>query len=634
MTESPNKLNKIWQELKRRKTGKVIVAYAATAFILLQLADILTPALSLPSWTTTFVTFLLVLGFPIAVIFSWIFDLTPQGIKKTESVEVVRKKKSQVSPVKRKIKISDIIIACLIVIVAILAYPKIFNNDKLQNVKDADGRISIAVTNFDNNTNDSTLNWLKKGIPELIRNNLTSSKEISVQSSQTMYELYESMEQTQNASVVPSLSREAATKLKTGTYITGSFQKFGNNILTYVKLIDTKNDELLWTGSLEGEIEKYKYLADSISAKLKYFLEIKVLKQKISQEYNDVNTNSPEALRKYGGGMESIIKGDYSIAAKVLEEAYRIDSTFTLAAFFCADAYLYFDYNRAASWQKKAYAGKDRLPNDYKMWIEMWNAYFTTRNPNDVIIYANSIKKSDTKSRYILYDVGCGFNEFRQFDQAVEMFEKIEKISMEWGGKWNYQDYYFYFALACHNANMFDKEGQVLDTGLKLFPNAIELIWSKTRNEVSKGNPEIATELISKYRYLSKQAGSSESDIENKIGNAYEEANSLDKAEEYYRKALSLEPENPSRLNSLAFLLIDKDRNVNEGLEYIDKALKLSPDVATYLDTKGWGLLKQGKSKEALENLNKSWDLTIGSNGTIYFHLESARKTLAGQKND
>jgi preprotein translocase subunit Sec61beta len=50
MSESPNKLIKFWQELKRRKIGKVIVAYAATAFILLQLADILTPALLLPAW--------------------------------------------------------------------------------------------------------------------------------------------------------------------------------------------------------------------------------------------------------------------------------------------------------------------------------------------------------------------------------------------------------------------------------------------------------------------------------------------------------------------------------------------------------------------------------------------------------
>ena len=118
------------------------------------------------------------------------------------------------------------------------------------------GKISIAVTNFDNNTNDTTLFWLTKGIPELIRNNLTGSEELSVQNSQTMYELYQSMGQTQNASIVPSLSREAAIKLKTGTYITGSFQKFGNSILTYIKLIDTKSDELLWTGSIEGNLDQ------------------------------------------------------------------------------------------------------------------------------------------------------------------------------------------------------------------------------------------------------------------------------------------------------------------------------------------------------------------------------------------
>jgi hypothetical protein len=74
MSESPNKLIKFWQELKKRKTARVIVVYAATGFILLQLADILTPALMLPAWTTTLVTLLLALGFPIAVIFSWVYD--------------------------------------------------------------------------------------------------------------------------------------------------------------------------------------------------------------------------------------------------------------------------------------------------------------------------------------------------------------------------------------------------------------------------------------------------------------------------------------------------------------------------------------------------------------------------------
>lgn len=98
MSESPNKLTRFWQELKRRKTGKVIIAYAATAFIILQLTDILSPAFSLPDWTTKLVTYLLAIGFPIAVIFSWVFDITPEGIKKTESLGISESKEIVISP--------------------------------------------------------------------------------------------------------------------------------------------------------------------------------------------------------------------------------------------------------------------------------------------------------------------------------------------------------------------------------------------------------------------------------------------------------------------------------------------------------------------------------------------------------
>ena len=61
-------------------------------------------------------------------------------------------------------------------------------------------------------------------------------------------------------------------------------------------------------------------------------------------------------------------------------------------------------------------------------------------------------------------------------------------------------------------------------------------------------------------------------------------------------------------MNQLAALLIDKD-NINEGLEFINKALVLSPDHYEYLDTKGWALNKLGRYQEALEILQKSWDI-------------------------
>ncbi len=112
----------------------------------------------------------------------------------------------------------------------------------------------------------------------------------------------------------------------------------------------------------------------------------------------------------------------------------------------------------------------------------------------------------------------------------------------------------------------------------------------------------------------------------------YSEAGILDKSEEYYRKALSLEPEKAERLNNLGYFLIDKDRNVDEGMELVERALKLEPDNFHYLSYKGWGLYKEGKNKEALEVLEKCDSLKSVYDHDLYLHLEAAKKAVADQK--
>src|SRR5665811_516725 len=89
MTEKQNKLNKFWKELKRRKVVGVIIVYATTAFILIQLANLLENTLNLPPWFDAVITIALIIGFPIAVIFSWVFDVSSKGIQKTDSIEPV-----------------------------------------------------------------------------------------------------------------------------------------------------------------------------------------------------------------------------------------------------------------------------------------------------------------------------------------------------------------------------------------------------------------------------------------------------------------------------------------------------------------------------------------------------------------
>lgn len=85
MASRQNRLSKFWTELKRRKVVRVIIVYATTAFIIMQFANLLEDTFELPIWFDKTVTILLIIGFPIAIIFSWIFDMTPKGIEVTQS---------------------------------------------------------------------------------------------------------------------------------------------------------------------------------------------------------------------------------------------------------------------------------------------------------------------------------------------------------------------------------------------------------------------------------------------------------------------------------------------------------------------------------------------------------------------
>ena len=85
-------------------------------------------------------------------------------------------------------------------------------------------------------------------------------------------------------------------------------------------------------------------------------------------------------------------------------------------------------------------------------------------------------------------------------------------------------------------------------------------------------------------------------------------------------------------MNGLAWFLIDNGKDINEALELIEKAIELSSDDYLYLDTKGWGLYKQGNYTEALELLQEAWDLKPVYDHEVYLHLEASKKAVAGLK--
>ena len=74
-------MGKLFEEIKRRKVFRVGAVYAVVAWVLIQVADTVLPALQMPQWTVSFVTVLFILGFPVAVILAWAYEVTPEGIK-------------------------------------------------------------------------------------------------------------------------------------------------------------------------------------------------------------------------------------------------------------------------------------------------------------------------------------------------------------------------------------------------------------------------------------------------------------------------------------------------------------------------------------------------------------------------
>jgi hypothetical protein len=80
-----------WKELSRRNVVKVGIAYAVAAWLIIHPVDIIFPILHLPEWTITFVTALLIIGFPFVPILAWAFEVTPEGLKRTKNVPLSKR---------------------------------------------------------------------------------------------------------------------------------------------------------------------------------------------------------------------------------------------------------------------------------------------------------------------------------------------------------------------------------------------------------------------------------------------------------------------------------------------------------------------------------------------------------------
>jgi tetratricopeptide (TPR) repeat protein len=287
----------------------------------------------------------------------------------------------------------------------------------------------------------------------------------------------------------------------------------------------------------------------------------------------------------------------------------------------------------AKRWCNMAYLKRDELPLREKLMLEHLNAYYN-KTPNEQIKYLKQILDIDELNPAYWFLLGKAYFNIYQYRDAANSWEKALEIHKNWGTSNRNPWIYYWLGESYHKVNEHKRENEVYELGLSVFPDHPIIISYQATCALSQGNTDKADYLITKYRSIRKNNSMwSESRILSGVGTIYEGANLFDEAEFNYRQSLKLDPRSPVKMNNLAWFLIDNDINVNEGVNLIQKSLEISPDNWYSLDTKGWGLYKQGRYAEALKVLTDAWDLRPSYYHEGYQHIEEVKKALASQNN-
>src|SRR6266568_5835967 len=213
-------------ELKRSNVYKVALAYGVVAWLLMQVASQIFPFFEIPNWAVRLVVLLLVIGFPVAVILAWAFELTPEGLKRTEFADELPKKS-----VRSYAWIYIVVIAGAISVS--LFFLGRYTNSKQSAELPAK---SIAVLPFDNQNRDPDTDYLSDGIPESISNSLSQLPNLKVMSRNSVFH-YKGKDTDAQA---------VAKELKVQAVLMGRVTQRGGGLSISVELINAQDNSEIW----------------------------------------------------------------------------------------------------------------------------------------------------------------------------------------------------------------------------------------------------------------------------------------------------------------------------------------------------------------------------------------------------
>lgn len=331
----PGQSSSIFAELRRRNVYRVGLAYIIIAWLVLQVLDILVPLIGAPDWVPQLFLFVLAIGLPIALLFAWVYELTPEGIKRQSEVDQSESITGQTGR-----RLDTVIIGIFIVSVGFLMVDRWYLAPRQPApVSSADtestaaiGEASIAVLPFANMSADKSSGHFSDGLADTLLHMLAQVSDLRVAARTSSFQFRD-----HNADIA-----EIAQRLNVSSVLEGSVQKSGSQIRITAQLIDAESGYHLWSGTYDRSFDDIFTIQDEIAEQVVAALKISLLgeeKQRLQQHATD----NVEAYTEYLLGMHGIDESSFQgleEAVTHLKRATELDPNYALAHAALGRSYL------------------------------------------------------------------------------------------------------------------------------------------------------------------------------------------------------------------------------------------------------------------------------------------------------
>jgi serine/threonine-protein kinase len=313
-------LRNFFAELKRRNVYKVAVAYAVVGWLVIQIATSTFPVLEIPNIAAKLVIAVVLLGFPIALVIAWAFEMTPEGMKRTEDIRPVEK-----IPQWSRRKFAAFILVVVICAAALLGY-QVFRKKSPQdnaNAAPVASSKSIAVLPLLNESGDPKDDYFSDGLSEELIAALAQIRELKVIGRSSSFRFKERKEEP----------KAIGEKLGVATLLEGTVRKQGDRVRIVAELINAADGIELWTRTFDRELKDIFAVQQEIANAVASALKLRLLGSD-EQASTSPATNNTEAHNAYLLGHYYFQRrnlDDFRKAVDHFDEAIRLDPKYALA---------------------------------------------------------------------------------------------------------------------------------------------------------------------------------------------------------------------------------------------------------------------------------------------------------------